>query len=80
MSTKTAALPVERSYLLRAWLIVAAIVIVAASLISLAMANRDGSTSGIARKPATGTIVDYGPPTVAHGPFIINGVVCGQCR
>lgn len=82
MSTRTAALPVERDYLSRAWLVVAAIVIVAATLIGLAIMRSDGGTEAGTSKTVdpSGQIVDYGPPTVTHGGLFINGRLCGQCR
>ena len=83
MSTRIAALPVERSYLLRAWLVVAAIVIVSAIAIAaglIASSRRaDGAGSG-RTTDTTGRIVDYGPATANHGPLVIDGRVCGQCR
>jgi hypothetical protein len=77
MATRGAALPIERSYLLRAWFAVAAIVIAAAAAISLALAVTDGG-------PAGGTklepVKDLGPVSVQHEPIVVNGTVCGQCR
>jgi hypothetical protein len=77
MSTRSAALPVERSFLLRAWLVVVAIVIVAATAIALATA-----TAG--PEPAGGTqprpVADFDSQTVSRGPILVNGFVCGQCR
>ena len=77
MSTRSAALPVERSYLLKAWLVVAAIVIVSATAIALALATADaGSAGGTDPRP----VADSGPSSVTHEPIVVNGFVCGQCR
>jgi hypothetical protein len=79
MSTRTANLPIERSYLLKAWLVVAAIVIVAATFIAFGL----GQTSDAARNsklPSVTQVKDYGPARPAHLPMVIDGVVCGQCR
>jgi hypothetical protein len=76
MSTRSAALPVERSYLLKAWLVVAAIVIVAATAIALGLASAgNGAGDGIRRSPV-GTV----PGTDNHAPLVIDGELCGQCR
>ena len=79
MSTRTANLPIERSYLLKAWLVVAAIVVAAAIVIVLGVvktseATKSGGVPGIAK------VVDYGPPKVSHEPIIVNGNPCQQCR
>jgi len=82
MSTRTAALPVERSYLARAWMVVAAVVIVPAIAIAaglVASIDRTNPGAGGADDPTT-RIVDYGPATSDHGPLVVNGTVCGQCR
>ena len=77
MSTRSAALPVERSFLLKAWLVVAAIVIASATAISLALATAGAD-------PAGGTdprpVAEPGAKHVSHGPIVVNGTVCGQCR
>ena len=77
MATRSAALPIERSYLAKAWLAVAAIILVVAAAVSIALAAT-GSTpaGGTGLKPVT----DYGPVEVQHGPIAVNGDVCGQCR
>jgi hypothetical protein len=77
MSTRSAALPVERGYLLRAWLVVAGIVIVAATAISLALAFSGAEPAG---RTDPGPVADDGRPSVTHRPIYVNGVVCGQCR
>ena len=75
MGTMSAALPVERSYLLKAWLVVVAIVVVAATSIALGL-------STVGAEPAGGTDPSPagGSTSVARGPIWVNGAVCGQCR
>jgi hypothetical protein len=77
MSTRSAALPVERSYLVKAWLVVAAIVIVAATTIALALAMSGPAPAG---GTDPGPVADHGAPSVTHEPISVNGAVCGQCR
>ena len=79
MSTRTAALPMERDYLLKAWLVVAGIVIVAAAVIALALSATGPSPSGSTR-PAVTKIVDHGPSSGRYAPIQIGDYVCGQCR
>jgi len=81
MSTRTAALPIERRYLVRAWLVVVAVVI-AASIVAVALAASRGDPAGSQlRTDTTGRIADYGPVTSQHGPIVLDdGTVCGQCR
>jgi len=78
MSSSGATLPIERSYLLRAWLVVAAIVVIAAATIALALPSVSeppgGTTPG--EDPAAVSQVGRGP----HEPIVVNGNVCGQCR
>lgn len=75
MSTRTAALPMERSYLLKAWLVVAAIVIVAATVVALGLGQTTKAAgSGIA------PVKDFGPASTSHGPIMVGDDVCGQCR
>lgn len=79
MSTRTANLPIERSYLVKAWIVVAAIVIVAATVIALGIVQ----TSDASRNsdlPGVTQVKDYGPAQPASKPIVINGVVCAQCR
>ena len=81
MSTRTAALGYERSALLRTWLAVTAIVIVATIAIAFAITRSDRVAPTPARPASAPTVVaDYGPPTTTHGPILVNGVVGGQCR
>ena len=77
MATKGAALPIERGFVTRAWFAVAGIVLVAIAAIAITLAM-----SG--RTPAGGTrptpVKDFGPVEVQHGPIVVDGTVCGQCR
>jgi hypothetical protein len=77
MATRSANLPIERGYLMRAWLIVAAILLVAVAVVTIVL----GATRS---PPAGGTLLgpvpDYGPVTVQNEPIVVNGSVCGQCR
>ena len=76
MATRGAALPIERSFLVRAWLAVAALVIAAAVVASAALATRSTPAGGTQLTP----IKDYGPVTVQREPIVVNGTVCEQCR
>ncbi len=77
MATRSAALPIERNYLAKAKVFVAALVLAAVVAITLAFAMT-GST------PAGGTglepVSDQGSVEVQHQPIVVNGNVCGQCR
>ena len=84
MSTRIAALPVDRRFLVRAWFVVSAIVISAAVPVAMAvtLSGRPAAGEG-ARTSVTGQISevpDYGPPTGTRGPLEVNGTACGQCR
>jgi hypothetical protein len=77
MATRSASLPIERTYLSRAWLILAAILLVAVAVVTIVL--------GAARSaPAGGTFLgpvpDFGPVTTQNEPIVVNGSVCGQCR
>ena len=77
MATRSASLPIERTYLSRAWLMLAAILLVAAAVATIVL--------GAARSaPAGGTFLgpvpDFGPVTTQNEPIVVNGRVCGQCR
>ena len=77
MSSRSAALPVERSYLVKAWFAVAAIVVVAATVIALALTSSgSGSTTTPRNGPAVSDIGVQDP----DGPIVVNGSVCRQCR
>jgi hypothetical protein len=82
MSTRTASLPIERRYLLRAWIVVSAIVIAATVVVVFALtAGRAEPAGANLKTDTTGRIVDYGPATKFPGPMVLpNGTVCGQCR
>jgi hypothetical protein len=69
---------VERSFLLKAWLVVAAIVVVAVTAISLALTSAGTAPAGGARREPVA--VQQAPSSPSHGPIVVNGTVCGQCR
>jgi hypothetical protein len=77
MATRSASLPIERTYLARAWLAVTAIVLVAAVVVTIAVALGRSTPAG---GTGLGPVRDYGPVTVQHEPLVVNGSVCGQCR
>ncbi len=76
MATTGASLPIERSYLIRAWLAVAAIVIVSITIVAIALAVSRGTPAG----GTDPTPVGGGPAQTRHEPIVVNGNVCGQCR
>ena len=76
MATRGAALPIERTFLLKAWFVVAALVITAAVVVSAAMATRPTPAGGTDLRP----VRDYGPASVQYEPIVVGGSVCGQCR
>ena len=76
MATQGAALPIERSFLIKAWFAVAAIVIAAAVVVSAALATRSAPAGGTDLRP----VKDYGPPSVQYEPIVVGDNVCGQCR
>ena len=82
MSTRTASLPIERRYLIRAWIVVSANVIAATVVVAVALSAGRAEPAGANLKTdTTGRIVDYGPATTNHGPIVLNdGTICGQCR
>ena len=77
MATRSASLPIERTYLARAWLAVTAIVLVAAVVVTIAVALGRSAPAG---GTDLGPVSDYGPITVQDEPIVVNGSVCGQCR
>lgn len=82
MSTRTANLPIERRYLVKVWAVVAAIVIVAATVIAFGL-GQTSDASRSSRLPEVTRITqvkDFGPARAAQQPIVINGVVCAQCR
>ena len=77
MATRSASLPIERTYLARAWLAVTAIVLVAAVIVTIAVALGRSTPAG---ETGLRPVSDYGPVTVQNEPIVVNGNVCGQCR
>jgi hypothetical protein len=77
MATRSATLPIERSYLVKAWFAVAAIVVLAVAVVTIALA----ATTSF---PAGGTdlrkLSGAGQVHVGYEPIVVNGNVCGQCR
>ena len=85
MSTRTGAMPVERSYLLRAWIVASAVVVAAAIAISLMLSSSRGPGGSSAGRPAVKVpaqtqIADLGPAAAPKGPIVVNGTPCMQCR
>ena len=77
MATRSASLPIEQTYLARARLAVLAIVLVAAVVVTIAVAlGRSTPAGGTGSRP----VRDHGPVTVQNEPFVVNGSICGQCR
>jgi hypothetical protein len=80
MSANTASISIERDSLSKAWLVVAAIVIAAATVVALGlMRTSQAGNPGVARNPSVGT-TDLGPIQVWRQPIVIDGKLCGQCR
>ncbi|MGA9160311.1 MAG: hypothetical protein WB297_05535 [Actinomycetota bacterium] len=77
MATHSMSLPIERRYLAKARLAVTAIVLVAAVIVTIALALGRATPAG---GTGLGPISDYGPVTVQNQPIVVNGSVCGQCR
>jgi len=80
MSTRSATLPVERSYLLKAWFAVATIVLIAAAVIALALSSTGSAPAGGTSPKDVPAVADFGPTKGTHEPIVVNGNVCGQCR
>jgi hypothetical protein len=76
MATRGAALPIERGYLLKAWFAVAAVVIFAAVVVSIALSTQTAPAGGTDLQP----VKDFGPVTVQNEPIVVGENVCGQCR
>jgi hypothetical protein len=77
MATRSASLPIEQTYLARAWFAVAGILLVAVVIVTIGVAlARSTPAGGTGLGPAS----DYGPITVQNEPIVVNGSVCGQCR
>ena len=77
MATRSASLPIEQIYLATARLAVLAIVLVAALVMTIAVALGRSTPAG---GTGSGSVRDYGPVTVHNEPLVVNGSVCGQCR
>lgn len=80
MSTRSATLPVERSYLLKAWFAVATIVLIAAAVIVLALSTAGTQPAGGTSPKNVPAATDLGPAKATRQPIVVNGNVCGQCR
>ena len=69
MATRSASLPIERTYLARAWLAVTAIVLVAAVIVTIAVAlGRSTPAAGSGCGPSRTR-----PGTVQNEPIVVNG-------
>jgi hypothetical protein len=77
MATRSASLPIEQTYLARARLAVLAIVLVAAVVVTIAIALGRSTPAG---GTGSGPLRDDGPVRVHNEPLVVNGSVCGQCR
>jgi cell division septation protein DedD len=77
MATRSASLPIERSYLTKAWLAVAAVVLVAVAVITIALAMAGSAPAG---STSVDPVPDYGPVEMQREPIVVNGTLCGQCR
>ena len=77
MATRSASLPIEQTYLAKARLAVLAIVLVAAVIVTIAIALGRSTPAG---GTGLGPVRDYGPVTVHNEPLVVKGSVCGQCR
>ena len=75
MATRSASLPIERTYLSRAWLAVGGILLVAVVIVTIAVALGRSTPAG---GTGLGPVSDYG--FVQNEPIIVNGSICGQCR
>jgi len=77
MATRSASLPIEQTYLATARLAVLAIVLVAALVVTIAIALGRSTPAG---GTGSGPVRDDGPVRVHNEPLVVNGSVCGQCR
>jgi ABC-type cobalt transport system substrate-binding protein len=77
MATRSATLPIERSYLVKAWFAVAAIVVLAVAVVTIALA---ATTSSPAGGTDLRTVSESGQVQAGYEPIVVNGNVCGQCR
>jgi hypothetical protein len=76
MATRSANLPIESRYLVRAWLVLAAVLVMAAAVVTLSLAARSAPAGGTGLSP----VRDFGPAREQGAPILVNGSVCGQCR
>ena len=76
MATRSANLPIESRYLARAWLVLAAVLVLAVAVVSLSLAARSAPAGGT----GLGPVRDFGPAREQGAPIVVNGNVCAQCR
>lgn len=76
MATRGATLPIESQYLARAWFVLVAILLAAATVVTMAVAARSTPAGGT----GLGPVRDFGPAREQGAPIVVNGTVCGQCR
>jgi hypothetical protein len=76
MATRSANLPIESQYLARAWFVLAAILLAAVTVMTMALAARSAPAGGT----GLGPVRDFGPAQQQGAPILVNGSVCGQCR
>ena len=76
MVTRSANLPIESHYLARAWLVLGAVLLAAATVVVMALAARSAPAGGTGLDP----VRDFGPAREQGQPILVNGNVCGQCR
>ena len=77
MATRSPSLPIERTYLSKAWLAVAGILLLAVLIVTIAVAlGRSTPVGGT----ILGPVPDFGPVTTQNEPIVVNGNICGQCR
>jgi hypothetical protein len=76
MATGSANLPIESQYLARAWFVLAAILLAAATVVTMALAARSTAAGGT----GLGPVRDNGPAQEQGAPIVVKGTVCGQCR
>ncbi len=81
MSTSSGAMPIERTFLHRAWLATLAAAVLLTVLILLAVSRPTASgtivsTPSLGRSPTQGASLAH-----FHGPIRFDdGTICGQCR
>jgi len=76
MATRSTNLPIESRYLARAWLVLAAVLVMAAAVVTLSLPARSAPAGGT----GLGPVRDFGPAREQGAPILVNGSVCGQCR